>query len=133
MIRKALLLLSASLLAVLVAACGGEGGSEKSTGTSQEKAQRTPLAEANHRCGGHGELGDDDMTLTLQTAGEDSPGGISTYELECYLDMMDVPDSVRSHITQTRALDGRQEASWDSYTAGWTYHPDNGLSLVVSS
>ena len=31
----------------------------------------------------------------------------------------------------TRALDGRQQASWDGFEASWTYHPDNGLTLIL--
>jgi hypothetical protein len=26
---------------------------------------------------------------------------------------------------------GRQEASWDGIEASWSYHPDNGLDLVL--
>lgn len=29
------------------------------------------------------------------------------------------------------ALEGRQDAEWDNYSASWGYHPDSGLDIVV--
>ena len=31
----------------------------------------------------------------------------------------------------TRALDGRQSATWAQFEASWTYHPDDGLDVLV--
>ncbi|WP_181062313.1 MULTISPECIES: hypothetical protein [unclassified Pseudoclavibacter] len=46
------------------------------------------------------------------------------------LSSLDVPASTVSKIEQTRALDGRQDDSWDDLEASWTYHPDDGLNIV---
>jgi hypothetical protein len=35
-------------------------------------------------------------------------------------------------MDNTRALDGMQTASWGNYEASWTYHPDEGLDVVVT-
>jgi hypothetical protein len=46
-------------------------------------------------------------------------------------DALKVPQAVRSHMEQTRALDGRQTDTWPGFTASWTYHPEQGLDVVV--
>lgn len=51
--------------------------------------------------------------------------------LTCLLDELDTPDSTRSKIQSTTAVQGRQEDSWGDYEASWTYHPDNGLDLII--
>ena len=28
---------------------------------------------------------------------------------------------------------GRQTDSWESYEASWSYHPDNGLNIVIEA
>jgi len=39
--------------------------------------------------------------------------------------------SIGVKMGKTRALDGTQEASSDCCTASWTYHPDDGLQLLI--
>lgn len=63
--------------------------------------------------------------------GEPEGAGISMKGLRCILNRLEAPDSVWSRVEQTRALDGRQEASWGGYLASWTYHPDDGVSMVI--
>jgi len=74
--------------------------------------------------------GDQERTLDLDGVGEDSLG-LAFDEQLCILDALDVPDSVISKMESTRALDGRQEASWDNIIASWTYHPDDGLDVLL--
>ena len=35
-------------------------------------------------------------------------------------------------LAASRALDGTQEQSWGDYSASWTYHPDDGLNIVIA-
>jgi hypothetical protein len=42
-----------------------------------------------------------------------------------------MPDSIDSRIGSKRALDGRQTATWDGFSASWGYHPDSGLDIVI--
>ena len=42
------------------------------------------------------------------------------------------PDAVVSQMDSTTSLQGRQTASWDGTDASWTYHPDNGLDLILT-
>jgi hypothetical protein len=32
----------------------------------------------------------------------------------------------------TRALDGRQTQTADGYSYTWSYHPDNGLDIIIT-
>jgi type II secretory pathway pseudopilin PulG len=57
--------------------------------------------------------------------------GPSFSNLECMLAHLKAPQSVEVAIGQTRALDGRQSDSWDGFEASWTYHPDDGASLLI--
>ncbi len=57
--------------------------------------------------------------------------GANIDEVYCFLDKLNAPESLESKIGQTRALDGTQTASWGEFEASWTYHPDDGLNLLV--
>jgi hypothetical protein len=47
------------------------------------------------------------------------------------MDALTIPQAVREHMSQTRALDGRQTDSWEGFSASWSYHPDSGINLIV--
>lgn len=53
--------------------------------------------------------------------------------LICVLDETDAPQRVTEHIESTRALDGQQTDEWEEYSARWSFHPDDGMSLTVWS
>lgn len=95
---------------------------------------QSPIPEAVDACdlasSPYVRIGDRGDTLTLDTKGEESPG-VSINDLACILRELDVPDSVISRISNTRALDGMQEGSWENFTATWNYHPRSGLSLII--
>lgn len=50
---------------------------------------------------------------------------------QCVISELKIPTAVTMQIEETRALDGRQEASWEHYKASWTYHPDAGLNMII--
>jgi hypothetical protein len=90
-----------------------------------------PLAHAKNECAA-GQLADEDTTLIIDVQGEDLGSGSTSFDaLFCVLDELDTPSYVISQIENTRALDGMQSANWESYTAQWTYHPDQGLDLTI--
>jgi hypothetical protein len=77
--------------------------------------------------------GDGGHTVTLQTRAQYGGSGLASGdEAICLLKMTGMPDSVKTEILHTRALDGMQRDTWGSYKASWTYHPDHGLNVVVS-
>ncbi|MCW4457667.1 hypothetical protein [Microbacterium sp. MPKO10] len=99
-----------------------------------EAAAPNPFESALEACNlddsPHATIGDDGASLELQTFGDEA-SGIGPEEFMCVTDELDISDAVLSRIETTRALDGRQEASWGDFTASWTYHPDNGLNMLI--
>ena len=90
------------------------------------------LAEAHRTCGSLGSLTDGGRTLYLDMKGEELGSGRLTWdEVLCYLIALEAPDYVLRHMESTRALDGRQSATWGQFEASWTYHPDDGLDVLI--
>jgi len=78
-----------------------------------------------------GAVSDGGKTLTFDMKGEDGTDGRGTINgLQCVLDAVAAPDYIQQQMMKTRALDGRQSASWSGITASWTYHPDHGLDVI---
>jgi hypothetical protein len=94
-----------------------------------------PLQAAVDECRLNGSdlvvLEDDGTTLLIDHKGEDDLRGMSIEKVDCLLDALEIPGSVRQKMGQTRAMDGMQSAEWDQVTATWTYHPDTGLDLIL--
>ena len=76
-------------------------------------------------------VADKGATLTLTTAGESGVSYTDIEDVACVLTELEVPSYVVSHIDSTRALDGQQTDKWDGISARWTYHPEDGLHLVL--
>lgn len=70
-------------------------------------------------------------TLILDHKGEDDLLGLDYEQFACALQELDVSSSVVSQMDNTRALDGRQSASWGGYEITWSYHPDSGLEAII--
>lgn len=92
----------------------------------------TKLRLAYEACGRVGDLDDNDRTLFLDMKGEDfGSGDVTIDDIACILIELDAPSYVTHSMDNTRALDGRQSESWDSFEASWTYHPDQGLDVLI--
>lgn len=92
----------------------------------------TQIEQAQTRCAPSDAgfvAGDNGRSLTVDGAG--LPAGPAVEDLVCVLYELDTPDAVLSRMNSTRALDGMQDASWAGYRAAWTYHPDDGLWMVI--
>lgn len=93
-------------------------------------AAKAECADSN----AYAKLGDGGRTLDVAGTGEEHPGaGVTSGERACILDELGAPASVRMKMGHTRALDGMQSATWGDYEATWTYHPDDGLQLVITT
>jgi len=80
------------------------------------------------------DLDEDDFGVDY-TGDEDSLSVQVEYNLEwveAYLEATGFPSATIDRMGQTRALDGTLEAQGDDVSATWTYHPDDGLSIVFS-
>jgi hypothetical protein len=120
----------AAALAVL-AACG--------TGDIALVADQTKLEAVEDECDGEeGDPGwafiytaDDGRTLIVDMKGAEDLVGVTIDQIDCVLVELDIPASVTARMDSTRALDGVQTGTWDSYTATWSFHPDTGLDLII--
>jgi hypothetical protein len=107
-----------------------------SDGTSPSgfvRVSQSQLEAARDRCGA-GDLRDGGNTLILDMEGEEPGSGSVTFDDSiCVLAFLDVPASVSSRMDSTRALDGMLDAEWDGFEASWTYHPDDGLDVIITT
>lgn len=89
------------------------------------------LAQQNCDADKHGtQLLDHGNTLIIKAV-DPSKSSLTILELGCTLNELKSSAAVVSHIETTRAIDGRQTDSWGNYKAAWSYHPDQGLDLVI--
>lgn len=125
-------LLAAIGLSAVVLADGDDG---PPTAVNDNGDEMTRLAAAGHDCTEastpHVRVLDYGSGLSIQGEGNESDG-VDVEVIACILFELDVPDIIVTRIDQTRALDGMQDASWDGIAATWTYHPDNGLQMILS-
>jgi hypothetical protein len=77
------------------------------------------------------QITDGGKTLLVDSKGSEDFTGAPISAVACVLKHLNVPQAVVAHMDSTRALDGRQEDTWPGYTASWTYHPDDGMDLIV--
>jgi hypothetical protein len=70
-------------------------------------------------------------TLLIDSTGDKDYTGADVTALSCLLRSLKAPDAVIAHMSATRALDGRQEDRWPGFTASWSYHPDQGMDVIV--
>lgn len=67
----------------------------------------------------------------IEVPGAAKSGGAKAETVFCFLHELGAPESLETKIGQTRSLDGTREAEWGDFSAQWTYHPDDGLNLLV--
>ncbi len=94
----------------------------------------SPITAATETCGVENSqyivVGDEGQSVSMDSVGEESEGA-EYADILCVLNELDVPDSVLNRINSTRALDGRQTADWDNFTASWGYHPNSGANIII--
>ncbi|MCW2533307.1 MAG: hypothetical protein JWP62_2877 [Blastococcus sp.] len=101
-------------------------------GATVELRVTSVLEMAADRCQVDGVVGDDGSSVELDMKGDDYNSGTLTFtSVACVLDELGIPDSVMSKMDSTRSIDGRQTEDWDGIEANWTYHPDDGLDVIL--
>lgn len=116
-----------SALLIVVAVVGGMFIARSTAASGFANA-----VDACHARGLHARLASDETSLTLE-AFSDSGDSLTTPVFQCVLGKLDTPAAVRERMYATRAIDGTQSEQWGSYKATWTYEPDQGLTVIVSS
>lgn len=132
----------AGLVVLLLVSLGGVGyllyardaGDGSAAGPAATLRQNIPTAlnTAYTKCGAVGQLSDGDKTLFLDMYGDKTGSGTtSSRDLTCVLASLQTPQFIITEMSQTRALDGRLSDKWSTFEASWTYHPDNGLDVLI--
>lgn len=76
-------------------------------------------------------VSDEGKTLVINGMGEDSYGA-TIYDTACVLSEIGTPTYILSNMETTNSLMGRQSDTFDGIDVSWSYHPDNGLDVVVN-
>ena len=123
----------AALVAALLVLAGC--ASTTTTATADSEPDGTRIEQVVDLCGSEFSVagvrvGDAGTSLFIDGEGEESRGA-SIDMTVCILLGMGVPDSVLTRMDHTRALDGMQEGVWEDWQASWTYHPNNGLDIII--
>lgn len=112
---------------------GGDSGKEDE-GSSGVAAIASPVESAFERCesrdtGNTLSLEDDGATIVVDTRSEygDSSG------MACVLNQLDTPQSITAQMDRTTAMMGVQDATSDGIEYSWSYHPDNGVNMVITA
>lgn len=124
--------------AILVAVCGSLMLVATITALSDRREAGVPVAveipdtqlrQAFDACTA-GDLEDDDHTLLFDGVG--LYGSADDFaDVACVLVSLDTPQSVINKMDRTNSLAGVVEADWGNIHASWTYHPDDGMSLIL--
>lgn len=100
------------------------------TAAASSSPASTPIRDAYFRCGQVGRVADQDHTIELDTQGDALTRADAT-EVNCVLSQLGAPEYIFRTIMQTRAIDGRQREQWKTFEASWSYHPSNGLNVII--
>ena len=58
--------------------------------------------------------------------------GATISDTVCLLNAVELPSYIRSNMETTNSLMGRQSDTFgDKIDVSWSYHPDNGLDIVI--
>ncbi|MEV3936013.1 hypothetical protein AB0K52_08575 [Glycomyces sp. NPDC049804] len=99
-------------------------------------AEPNPMEAAIDSCASDSDritLADDGNTIVAEGIGIDGETDESIEQLVCVLVYLGAPDSLFAHLDSTRAIDGRQEDEFGEYTAAWTFHPDDGVNMTITT
>lgn len=129
--RRAKLAKALGVLALIAAACVAVSyWPAKASAPGAATPTRDPMEQVAASCGVS--AASDGQSITVRTASAKAAGGKSVKDVACVLAGLKAPQHIYSLIDATRALDGMQSESWGDYVARWTYHPDNGLTIVIA-
>ncbi len=74
-------------------------------------------------------LVDDGSSIVIDTRSEYG----STAGLDCVLRELETPQSIEAQVGRTTAMMGVQDAEDDGLEYSWSYHPDNGVNMVITA
>jgi hypothetical protein len=134
--RRPLLLVTCAAATLVLITVGGILWAGLAPDEAKPAAMRQgpTLGEAKKKCAVNEAavtVEDEGKTLLFDGSGKEDWGKADTSVLACILGELKTPQAVIAHMDTTNALAGRQEDSWEGFTASWTYHPDNGMDVII--
>lgn len=131
-------LVAALVMALLVTLAAGAIGFFIGRGTATESpselaAEGSRLPAAYESCSASDaddtmSLADEGSTIVVNTMSEYG----STAGMECVLEALGTPESIRAQIGRTTAMMGVQDGENDGIEYSWSFHPDNGVDMVIT-
>lgn len=117
--------------AVLLLVTGGCGDASPKKGV-HAKPVKTQLEKAYDACdiaaGTKIELADGNHSIIINgVTGDDD----NFTDIVCLVSTLNTPQYIVSEIDNTTAMMGRQHEEDGGLTYEWSYHPDNGLDMVI--
>ncbi len=112
---------------LVIVGCGGASSSD----SAAAEPERTRLETAFDGCSRAEkrtvEVADQGNTIIVDTGSSSDIFGAV-----CIFSGLDTPSSIMSAVQNTNSLMGMQQADDGDLHYSWSYHPDNGLNLVVT-
>jgi hypothetical protein len=99
-------------------------------GNIGETKLQTAMKSCAGTYSGYIDVLDNGKTLSIDGEGKEDQGA-PIEELVCVLNAIPVPSYIMQRMDKTRALDGMQREVFDTFDVSWSYHPDNGLDIVI--
>lgn len=123
------------LAALALAGCSAAAPTESAEIAAEALPEGPSAQDAVETCSlPESALLDDGTGLLLDGEGdEDTVGTLAIDEIACALIALETPESTITKMSNTRALDGMQSDQDEHFEYTWTYHPDNGLDVIVTA
>lgn len=118
MIKKTIAVAGTVLLMVSLSGCAGQSD-------TFQKAYETCLTPTGVT------VSDGGKSIIINGMGEESYGA-TVYDTACILSAINTPSYILSNMETTNSLMGRQSDTFDGIDVSWSYHPDNGLDVVIN-
>jgi len=136
----------AILITLATSGCGGgsgDGGSESSSGSKDTVFETAytkctdgdfinalsdePVWKVEEQIPEFFQVADEGKTFIANGVKSDMVGFLG-----CFLTEFDTPQAIVAAMDATTSMMGRQEQSDGDMSYQWTYHPDNGMNLIVT-
>ena len=122
--------------AVAVAAIAGCGSSANVSDDEPAGPKQTTIESAVGDCQLWKNMwvtvGDNGRTLVVDGEDDTGLGGLGYKKIACLLAGLEVSDATLARMENTTSLMGQQSARDGDLRVRWTYHPDNGLDMVIN-
>lgn len=134
--RIVMLVILCMQLVACSAAASSSGKVESTPSVTSTTAEVTPINAAIEKCNlttsTYVQINDDGHSVLLDGRKDSTyVSGLEITDTTCVLQELGVPGYITLLMGRTRALDGMQREEYDGYKIYWSYHPDDGLDIII--